>query len=413
MNHKYLAIAAVCVSLFSGFSLSKAAAYPLYSPTWGFSLDLPEDYELSGGDNKDRFSFSEPGGASLDLVVYASPGTGASRAYGGSQGSLAFDSVEACVQELQKRLDNKGEAAVFAYQNKQAVFFQLDFALPQSNGRRVAQSGWGLCLELSPDNSSGGGTKALLLALAYGPAANKDIAMYHLSSLDSIAPAPADKNVPGPVTEYTFPRKNRQFKTLAKSNVQALFYENDAQAAQALIDREFSVLKRYVDSKQWQAAWVRFYRAIYRDSFDRLSHAAFILERSWNVQDSLAGKKEDTRGLGQKALSYVQSFTYERDLMGADFINLVSGVQEGRGDCDSRALLWAIILRHADLKANMMVSRTYGHAMGLADISGTGAHFTLAGQQWLVAETTAHVDLGLIGENVSETNRWLGIDFGN
>jgi hypothetical protein len=30
---------------------------PLENPTWGFSLDLPEGYEYSGGDGKTSFSF--------------------------------------------------------------------------------------------------------------------------------------------------------------------------------------------------------------------------------------------------------------------------------------------------------------------------------------------------------------------
>ena len=31
--------------------------------------------------------------------------------------------------------------------------------------------------------------------------------------------------------------------------------------------------------------------------------------------------------------------------------------------------------------------------------------------KWLVAETTAKVSLGLIGETVSEISKWLGITF--
>jgi hypothetical protein len=49
--------------------------------------------------------------------------------------------------------------------------------------------------------------------------------------------------------------------------------------------------------------------------------------------------------------------------------------------------------------------------MGLADLPGKGARFTWEGTQWLVAETTAPVSIGLIGENVSEISAWLGITF--
>jgi hypothetical protein len=55
--------------------------------------------------------------------------------------------------------------------------------------------------------------------------------------------------------------------------------------------------------------------------------------------------------------------------------------------------------------------------MGLADIAGEGARFPMKREdgggetKWLVAETTAPVPLGLIGEGVSEITKWLGISF--
>jgi hypothetical protein len=58
-----------------------------------------------------------------------------------------------------------------------------------------------------------------------------------------------------------------------------------------------------------------------------------------------------------------------------------------------------------------MVSRDYGHAMGIADIEGPGARFPFENKQYLVAETTAQVELGLIGRQVSEIAKWLGVGF--
>jgi hypothetical protein len=97
--------------------------------------------------------------------------------------------------------------------------------------------------------------------------------------------------------------------------------------------------------------------------------------------------------------------------MGSDFVNLVSAVREGRGDCDSRALLWAVLLSQADIPSCIMVSKDYNHAMGLADIAGTGARFELDGKRWLAAETTAPVAIGLIREDISGKEHWLGVTF--
>jgi hypothetical protein len=199
--------------------------------------------------------------------------------------------------------------------------------------------------------------------------------------------------------------------------LEAYIGENDSQAAQALVDREFEVLKRQADSPRWQQAWTRFYRAVYRDSYSRLSEIAFALERQWAQTAAggdaagLAASGLAASGLAARALGGVQSFAYERNFLGSDFVNPVSAALEGRGDCDSRALLWAIILEQANIPAAIMVSADYGHAMGLADLEGTGARFEWAGRQWLVAETTAAVALGRIGQNVSDPSHWLGVVF--
>ncbi|MDR1373631.1 MAG: hypothetical protein LBJ24_01530, partial [Treponema sp.] len=68
-------------------------------------------------------------------------------------------------------------------------------------------------------------------------------------------------------------------------------------------------------------------------------------------------------------------------------------------------------LDQANIPAAIMVSREYRHAMGLADLAGAGARFELGGKQWLTAETTAPVSLGLIAESFSITDNWLGILF--
>jgi hypothetical protein len=378
-----------------------AAASPLYSPTWGFRLDPPEDYEFTGGDSKNTFSFATRDGACLDLAVYAF-GTGRNQ----------YQSAEALAKDVQRRLASNGDISVFEYRRKEAVIMELVFT------SRKLMSGWALCMELGDpppvktrDRQTGketgspapGGGHPFLLALAYGPAERKDFQSLYFSVLDSVIPEDGDRLYPGPVTDYSYPREKRKPVPLAGLDAEAWFYEEDAEAAQALVDREFAVLRRYASSAAWKEAWTRFYRAIYRDSCHRLTDAAFIIERRLNVPPL------ENRDFANSLLQWVQSFKYERDLLGSDFVNLVSAVQEGRGDCDSRALLWALILNQADIQACIMVSREFSHAMGLADLPGPGAHFTVDGKQWLVTETTAKVSIGLIGEEVSDISGWLGI----
>jgi hypothetical protein len=361
------------------------AASPVASPTWGFQLDPPEGYELVGGDGKDRFSFRfEEEDAQLDVVVYA----GSLKA-DGFRSKNPYPSVTALAEDVQRRLKSEGAIKPFTYRGKAAVLMELRFS---------GYQGWALGVELEAP----GGTeeRPLLMALAYGRQDQEDL---HFSALDSLASSPQEWRTPGPITEYHYPRGVARPFPLAGLATEALFNEHDAPAAQAVVDREFRVLRAYEDSPEWREAWIRFYRAIYRDAFERLAHAAFMLERVWNIPE-LAD-----RDLAEKALQWVQSFTYERNLLGSDFVNLVSAAVEGRGDCDSRALLWAIILEQANIPAAIMVSPRYSHAMGLADLPGAGARFTLAGVSWLVAETTSAVPLGRIAAPMSETRYWLGV----
>jgi hypothetical protein len=385
--------------LFLILVLTPIFAEPLHSPTWGFRLDLPDGYELAEGNGRDRFSFAGPGGIRFDLAVY----------------SGVYRTTKNLVDDISRRLGNRGDVSFFEYRDKSAALIELRFG---------DSSGWGLCVELGAVTA---GVPPMLLALSYGPAGKNDMELFHISALDSIAPSKAEWYCPGPITEFGYPRGKEKRIALALPGLTALIRENDAKAAQALVDREFALLRRYLFSENPQKAWIRFYRAIFRDSWDRLADAVFQLERKWNVStteaagqnsvpaDNTDGSLTETalvnRVLAEKALAWVQTFAYERDLMGSDFVNLVSAATEGRGDCDSRAMLWAMILTQADIPAAIMVSSEHKHAMGLADVAGTGARFEHEGTKWLVAETTAKVNLGLIGRDVSNINSWLGVTF--
>jgi hypothetical protein len=394
------------ITLVLGLQIPQGAfAEPLYSPAWGFRIDLPEGYEYSGGDLKERFSFRTKEGAAFDMVVY--PGT--------------YRSVEALASDVGRRLGNRGDVSFFDYRTRKAALMELLF----SEGG-AAREGWGLCVELEVKGAGGSGTnggagsgsstsgsgKPLLLALAYGPAGKAELETLHLSGLDSIAPSAAEQRYCGPVTDFTYPRGELKKTSLAGGlGVEALIAEHDSAGAQALVDREFAILRRYEKTPLWKEAWIRFYRAIYRDSWERIADAAFQLERYWAVRAQHEGNSLSDGALAAKSLAFVQGFKYERDLMGSDFVNLVSAVRDGRGDCDSRALLWAMILSQADIPSCIMVSKDYSHAMGLTTVEGTGAHFELAGAKWLVAETTAKVAIGLIDQNMSEIEHWLGVTF--
>jgi len=105
------------------------SADPLYSPTWGFRLDLPEDYGFSGGDGKNSFTFRSSQGTSFDLIIY--PGS-------------RYASVEALAADTHKKLYSTGETEFFEYRNKKAALLSLSFPASPAGGQwpgRICRTG--------------------------------------------------------------------------------------------------------------------------------------------------------------------------------------------------------------------------------------------------------------------------------
>jgi len=360
----------------------------MYSPTWGFHIDLPEGYEYAEGDARDRFSFGGPEGLMFDLVVY----------------NDRYNSMLELANDINARLSNRGDVDFFQYRDKQAAMIKLTFG---------NFDGWGLAVELgSPTGTtanSAGSRRPILLALAYGPANRRDLELFHISALDSISPTLEDRYYPGPIMEYSYPRGEARSTPLAVRGVSAMIRENDAEASQVLIEREFIILKNYLNTPLLQDATIRYYRFIFKDSYDRISDAATAIAHHFGGHTAVTD--EQKRAFAQRALSFVQGFTYERFLVESDFLNLITSVTEGKGDCDSHSMLFAMILANANIRGAIMLSFHYSHSMGLADVVGTGARFEALGTRWLVAETTTRIDIGLIAEDVSDPRYWFAVVF--
>jgi transglutaminase-like putative cysteine protease len=62
---------------------------------------------------------------------------------------------------------------------------------------------------------------------------------------------------------------------------------------------------------------------------------------------------------------------------------------QDRGDCDSKALLGAMLLRHVGIDAVVLSSERLGHAALGVGLPGPGTHFELDGRRYRYAEVTA------------------------
>jgi hypothetical protein len=386
----------------------------------GFYVDLPEGYAMSQQIDRGRYQFVDPTGrAWFQLVVY-SPDT--------------YPSAAAAMRDLASRLSTVATANSYQYEGRDACLSPIRFVLGQARTR-----GYALTVN-APDRAKGGHDFVILSTCA--EADFKDYEPFLLSALDSFAVDAAALRDPGPVSQAACPFASAELEehsvdvSLPGANpitVNAMIGKGWATASQGVAQREFQVYSSYpaagAADPLINAAWARFYRVMYRDSFRRLDSLAFALgeriELDWAASQksptasakSLAPKEEYVR----RGLAWVQSFKYERDQEGVDFFNPLSCALNRNGDCDSRSLLLAILLQHWDIDACMMISRVHSHAMALIDLPGApgrNAGITVNGKRYLATETTimyADADkkvplvAGQIAQEMSHIEDWIPV----
>lgn len=120
-------------------------------------------------------------------------------------------------------------------------------------------------------------------------------------------------------------------------------------------------------------------------------HAAHLAQ----VADALGADRREVRDFARVSLGFVQSVPYEAGGPKQDggFRLPVSVLAAGRGDCDSKAVLFAGLLKaaHPDLGVAIVVlpgDRFAGHALAAVDLEPTPeqAFLLIEGRPWVLAE---------------------------
>lgn len=426
-------------ALFAAVSALSPASADEYYSDWGFSIDLPEGFEPVGGDGKSKYSFASIDGAVMvDIVVY--PGG-------------RFTSAKAGADDAARALSGRGSFRQFQYEGKDAALGEMAF----SPGG-AAYRGLGLFIDSAEAES------ALDAAQAAGPgaavsragqAASFDLAILAYTAAGSWAAAKDliesavdgfslkrhRRAVPGPLGALA--RQGLKGEKTAEiafgsATVRLPWSPAEAAASQALVEREYRVLSPYGGIPELvEAAVARFYRMAYRDAAPSLARLALEMSAAWETgawagkpaaaqpagaRPSVAaaappvsgprfGIPADPRGYAEALLRWVQGFRYERDPKGSDVVNPISSAFEGRGDCDSRALVMSILLAREGVDSILMVSLKHEHALSAVDAQGQGARFRFMDRSWLVAETTAKVGIGLVDSAQADPADWFGVAF--
>ena len=378
----------------------------------GYFVEMPSGFQLSSSDGKAKYSFADPnGGMEFDLLGYE-PGR--------------FADLESLVKESLAKLGSKGDATAYAYEGRRAVFAELNFKL-NDKGKR----GYGVFLEgratpktidkdAKPDGAaakSGGECSYALLAFA-DEDKFEGYADFILSCLDSFSIDRGALRSPGPVSQFTLawpPARNKEKKVslaalggseAGPGSVSLPWSAEEAAQEADTVTREYKVLVAYADEPElYKDAWTRFYRMIYRESAARLDRLA--------LEAAKLLPPNDPTEAARRILAWTQGFVYERDLKGSDFVAPLAAAYEARGDCDSRAVVAAIMLERLGVDAILLVSREYSHALLGVDVPGGGQRFSFGGKDYLMGETTAKVSLGMIAADVADRTKWMGIDLGD
>jgi len=362
--------------------LGAAAALPLAAEELtaeGLVIDLPSGFVPAEGDGKTRFSFLSPNGQVQFDILIREPGQ--------------FPSVEELAAAMLARLGSQAPSASFRYEGRDAVIAELAFDLDG-----FPRSGYALFL-------AAGSGYALL---AHSPASQLESAAdFIMSCLDGFRVERAARRSPGPVSQFLLPwpapRPGRKTVALPGGPAELPWSPEEAEQELYTAQREYRILQTYLNNTTlWKDAWARFYRMVFRESAGRLDGFTEAFARALPAADPTESAR--------RVLAWVQDFHYERDPSGLDFVPPLAAAFERRGDCDSRALVMAAILEASGIDCLLMLSREYSHAMLAVDVPGGGQRFPFQGKEYLVAETTAKVGLGMIDSSQTDLSKWLGVE---
>jgi len=417
---------------------ARAAFCDEYYSNYGFSIDLPEGFVYLEGDGSTKFSFGTPDESiKVDILVYP---------------PSRFVNAKTGAADTTSKLSGRGTFSSFEFGGSDAALGELVFGSGAS-----ALKGYGLFVnDASPSPAAdGAGARSTadaydLVVLAYASAADyEDNRDFVESAMDGLSANLIRRAVPGPLGALArLAAAAAQQKTVTipfgAATVQADWNPREGAASQVLVEREYRVLSAYAQSPELlDAAIARFYRMIFRDAAPALDKLSLALSAAWETgawtgrkwapslaaSASLApttpplktaaagvtgprfGAAAEPRGYAEALLAWVQGFKYERDPKGSDVVNPISAAFEARGDCDSRALVMAILLRREGIRSILMISLEYEHALAAVDAPGAGARFPFKDKKWLVAETTARVGIGLVDQTQADPASWLGVDF--
>jgi hypothetical protein len=337
---------------------------------------------LTDGSDPHRRAFTDPSRtAVLQIVAYPAG---------------SFETARGMYEELRNQLQAQGDGAPFLYRGSDAFLADMRFATSRFEAR-----GYFLFLKEK--------------AFDYALLTFSSMEFYErnhdelVSALDSFAPDRHARFLPGPVSHFDYPYPSGGAKPLViPADGEELNLEVDEEQIASLIyliEREARILSAYGDS--FVAAWHRYYRMVFRDNYDRLAGMAEALKNAWGFDPGTP------LPWVERLLHWIQGFEYYRTGTLSDLTPPAAAAFTLAGDCDSRALLFVILLRHAGVDAILLVSTEYGHSAAGVHFPGdgvAGARIRHRGRDYLFCELTERVDMGLVAKSMADPSGWIAFE---
>lgn len=365
-------------------------AEPVNDNDFGFFLDIPEGYVISEtSEDGMSYVFTHPNiPVTLALKITS---------------DLNYNSSSIALQQTMLKLNANCQQDSFKWNNVNCSICSFKMHIDKD------YAGWAISAPTQIDGF-------YLVLISYAPSDKEQACeQFIMSSLNSLCIDDRYYNTPGIISTFAFPPEGNKSITLeiGGKTINTSIDKSDIEAAQFVVDLEYSVLTLYSKHKLWKEAWQRYYRLIYRDSYTRLQDV------SSDIFDALYSdcKKRNPSNpditYAQELLTWVQNFEYTRatNKKSSDFTCL-PGIICGQGsDCDSRSMLICTLLKSIDIETLFLFSPEYSHAVAATEINAPGQKYTLDGnyKEFLIGETTAKVTWGMIAKEHSDRKKWIPV----
>lgn len=362
---------------------------------FGYYLDIPEGYHIQQSeDNGKSYLFYHPN-IPVNLAI---------KIYSDAQYKNSLQVMKTALSKLSVTQTEENTSSL-TWNDRSCTVSNFTMMLDK------AYYTWAVCVPCDVKNS-------YLYLMCYTPCDMKEITeQFIISTINSLCMSEKYKNTAGIISSLAF-KNTKEVSGVEKLNGKEFNFtigDQDLEGNKFITDLEYSVLCLYKEHKAGIEAWKRFYRQVYKDSYERLKSFNESFYKTFYPIAKEKNPQNPDITYAQIVLDFVQSMQYKRNQgkNETDFTSMIEILYGVGNDCDSRSMMVCILLNYAGIDSIMLISPAYSHAMAGVNNNAPGQKYTLQenGKTYLYGETTDNVTWGMLPQNYSDESQWIPIVF--